>query len=379
MADVSVRQSGLPSVDYYAPDYRVEIEGKELDPNSKGDVLDLKVSMDMENMTRLDMTINNWDDSTLSFKYSDTKEFDVGNRVHVQMGYAGRMLSIMRGQISSLSPKFPESGQPSISVTALDGMFKLRDRKPPAGQEKYLKLADYEIAQRVAARNNMKCKVTAEGEKHDLVIQKNQDDAQFLMERSKRIDFDCYVETDATSGEDTLFFVKPTDGRDDSKIRVYVLEWGTSLISFAPQLTLSRQVASVTVRAWDAANKAVLTYTATSTDLPQGSGKGTSGPAAADKKLSGKQEVVVDAPVTSAEEAKNLAITLLRERAYEFITGTGQVIGLPDLRPGANLELNGLGTRFSGTYYVKKVEHSLGSSGYTTQFDVRRVFDGGVH
>jgi len=143
MADVSVRQSGLPSVDYYAPDYRVEIEGKELDPNSKGDVLDLKVSMDMENMARLDMTINNWDDSTLSFKYSDTKEFDVGNRVHVQMGYAGRMLSIMRGQISTLSPKFPESGQPSISVTALDGMFKLRDRKPPAGQEKYLKLADY--------------------------------------------------------------------------------------------------------------------------------------------------------------------------------------------------------------------------------------------
>jgi phage protein D len=41
------------------------------------------------------------------------------------------------------------------------------------------------------------------------------------------------------------------------------------------------------------------------------------------------------------------------------------------------LELKGLGKRFSGEYYVKKVEHTLGSNGYLTQFDVRRVFDGG--
>ena len=27
---------------------------------------------------------------------------------------------------------------------------------------------------------------------------------------------------------------------------------------------------------------------------------------------------------------------------------------------------------------VKKVEHTLGSSGYVTQFDVRRVYDPGV-
>lgn len=378
MANGSLRQSGLPSVDYYAPNYRIEVEGQELDPESKGDVLDLKVSMDMENMTRFDLTVNNWDDRTLAFKYSDTKEFDVGNRVHIEMGYAGRLLSMMRGQISSLTPKFPESGSPTISISGLDGMFKLRDRKPPAGQEKYVNLADYEIAQRVAARNKIQCKVTAEGEKHDLVIQKNQDDAQFLMERAKRIDFDCYVETDASSGLDTLYFVKPSDGRDAASTKVYVFEWGKSLISFTPQLTLSRQVAGVTVRAWNPRTKDVLTYTATASDLPGAAAGGISGPAAADQRLGGKQEVVVDAPVTSADEAKKLAITLLRERAYEFITGTGQVIGLPDLRPGNNVELNGLGKRFSGRYYVKKVEHSLGSSGYQTQFDVRKVFDGGT-
>jgi len=35
VAERSVNQPGLPT-DYYAPDYRIEIEGQELDPKSKG-------------------------------------------------------------------------------------------------------------------------------------------------------------------------------------------------------------------------------------------------------------------------------------------------------------------------------------------------------
>ncbi len=91
-----------------------------------------------------------------------------------------------------------------------------------------------------------------------------------------------------------------------------------------------------------------------------------------------RRQVVVDAPVLSQEEAKKLAVSLLQERSYEYITGTGEVIGLPDLRPGQNLELQGLGRRFSGTYYVTHVVHTLNASGYLTQFTVRRAHDGGL-
>jgi uncharacterized protein len=367
------------STDYYAPTYKIEVEGQELDPESNGDVLDVKVVMDMDNMTSFELSINNWDAKHFAFKYSDGKLFDVGNRVHVQIGYAGDLLSMVRGQITTISPRFPESGSSTVAISGLDGMVKLRDRKPGDGQtKKYVNLADWQIAQQIATRNGMRANVTQQGEQHELVIQKNQDDAQFLMERAKRIDFDCFVQTDPQTGDDTLNFVKPTDTRDGSRIKTYKFTYGKNLINFTPRLTLSRQVAKVTVRAWDARTKQVITYTADAKDLPGFSGKGTSGPQATDQKLNGKEDVVVDAPVTSNEEARQLAISLLRERAYEFITGSGQVIGIPDLRPGYNLELDGLGSRFSGSYYIKKVEHHLGSSGYTTQFDVRKVFDGGV-
>jgi phage protein D len=378
VADRSLLLPGLPT-DYYAPDYKVEVEGRELDPEAKGDILEVKVTMDLKNLTGFELTVNNWDDKRLAFKYSDTATFDVGNRIHVQMGYASRLVSMARGLITSLSPRFPESGSPTLGVSGLDSMVKLRDRKPgPDDVKKFVNMADWEIAQVVAGRNGLRSQVTEEGEKHDLVVQKNQDEAKFLAERANRIDFDCYIQVDPDTGEDTLYFVKPTDAREAGKVRVYQFEWGKSLINFTPQLTLSEQVGKVTVRGWDPRTKQPITYTAGPEDLPAGGGGGLNGPRAAEDRLAGKQDQVVDQPVTSAQEARDLAMTLLRERAYGYITGRGQVIGLPDLRPGQNVQILGLGKRFSLLYYVTKVEHTLGSSGYLTQFEVRSDADGGL-
>jgi phage protein D len=374
----SLRASGLPA-DYYAPDYKIEIEGRALDAETKGDVLEVKVTMDLKNLTGFDMTINNWDDRKFDFKYSDTDTFDVGNRIHVQMGYANRLLSMARGVITSMTPRFSESGPPTLGVSGQDSLVKLRDRKPgPNDIKRFVKKADWEIVQIVAARNKLQFKATQEGEIHDIVVQKDQDEATFLKERAARIDFDCYIQVDPDTGAETLFFVKPTDGRDGRRTRMYVFEWGKSLINFNPQLTIAEQVGTVTVRGWDPRSKQPISYTAGPQDLPRSSAGGMSGPQVAQKRLNGKSDLVVDQPVTSAQEARDLAISLLRERAYEYITGSGQVIGLPDLRPGDNVELLGLGKRFSGMYYVLKVNHALGSAGYQTSFDVRKPFDGGL-
>src|SRR6266404_4148731 len=378
--DASVRESGVPATDYYAPNFKVEVEGRELDPEAKGDVLDVKVTMDLDNLTSFDLTINNWDDKRFAFKYSDTTIFDVGNRVHVRMGYADDLRFMASGLISTLTPKFPESGSPTLGVTGVDAMLKLRDRKPVGSDvKKFVDRTDWQIAQEIAARNHLDVKVTEKGPRQPLVVQKNQDDAQFLMERAKRIDFDCFIRIDPDTGRDTLYFISPTDARDGSKVRVYVFEWGKSLINFNPVLKLGQQVSKVTVRGWDPRTKKPISYTAGPDDLPKSSGGGgESGPEIAGKRLGDKQDVIVDQPVSTIQEARELAMSRMRERAYDYLTGSGQVIGLPDLRPGDNVELLGLGKRFSGSYYVTKVEHSLGGSGYLTQFDVRRTFDGGT-
>lgn len=380
-------QPGLPT-DYYAPTFTVEIEDEELDPASKGDVLDIKVVLDRKDLTSAELKFNNYDDTTFELKWSDKELFELGNRIHVQLGYADRQVSVLKGLITSLSPEFPSNGPPTLSVRAMDAMFRLKGSKPPNDECTYRNMRDSEIAVQVAQRNHLRWKVDEQGPKHEVVVQPNQDDATFLKERAARIDFDVFMRTDPDTGEDILHFVNPKDGRDDAPLKVYELQWGTrsstssgrpSLIEFTPTITGADQVKSVTIRGWDPVRKEPIIYTATPGQTAGvGSGDQT-GPAAAERLATedGKQEVIVDAPVMSVEEAERLAKGELAKRSYEYLTGKGRVIGLPDLRPGDNVQLDGLGKRFSGLYYVTKVTHSLGNSGFTSEFEVRKTYDGG--
>ncbi|MEU3632575.1 MULTISPECIES: phage late control D family protein [Streptomyces] len=382
------------SPDRYAPEFEVRVEGLEMDPSTKNDVIDIKVNRDIDEMSGFDLTLNNWDDAHLRFKHSDSPSLRLGGRVAVRLGYADRLLTVATGTISTLSPRFTESASPTVQVSGVDGMLRLKDRKPAGNEVKiYRDLPDWRIAEQIAARNHLRVEVTREGPVHERVVQKNQDDATFLLERAKRLDFDCHILPDPATGEDTLYFVRPTDGRDGRPVRIYRLAYAPglatgptgrpeglipNLMEFTPELTVSQQVGKVTVRGWDPRAKAPIAYTATAENLPAGQNAagGPSGPQVAEATLQGRQDVVVDAPVGSDEEARELAVSLLRERAYEFITATGKVAGLPELRPGDNLEVHGVGRRFSGMYFVKRVEHTLNTGGFFTQFTARRIHQG---
>jgi uncharacterized protein len=371
-------QPGLPA-DFYAPGFEIEVEGRKLGPESLGDIHEVKVVMDLEGVDSFELSLDNWDDSRVDFKHIRSMKtqspplFDIGHRVRVRMGYAGRLLWMVVGQVTALAPHFPQSGPRTLTVSGLGGLFKMRDHK--RSPEPYRDKADWEIAQAVAERNHLRARVTPEGPKHERVVQRDQDDAEFLKERARRIGFDFYMRTDPVTGEETLVFVRAESG-ETTEAPVYVFEWGRSLISFSPAIDISRQVGQVTLRSWDPATKSVLTHVARPADLP--SGRGRNGPAMVEVVRKGKEDLIEDAPVLSAEEGRELAISRLRERAYAYCTGSGQAIGLPDLRPGDFARIDGVGLLFSGFYQVIRVEHTINASGYLTSFNVRRTHDGGT-
>jgi phage protein D len=62
----------------------------------------------------------------------------------------------------------------------------------------------------------------------------------------------------------------------------------------------------------------------------------------------------------------------LKRRNQTLIEGTLECIGDPELRPGMTVNIEKVGERFSGTYYVKSAKHSISESGYKTTLEVRR-------
>src|SRR5262245_56844880 len=96
--------SGLPNSDYYAPAFKIAVEGTDLSDPTLREILDVKVVMDMDELTSFEFTIANpWhykegeelNPEEATFKYSDTTLFDVGSRIYIEMGYADRLLPMM--------------------------------------------------------------------------------------------------------------------------------------------------------------------------------------------------------------------------------------------------------------------------------------------
>jgi phage protein D len=54
------------------------------------------------------------------------------------------------------------------------------------------------------------------------------------------------------------------------------------------------------------------------------------------------------------------------------VTAQGTTVGLPDLRAGQRVRIKGVGSHFSGTYFVTDTTHTITDAGYTTHFSARR-------
>lgn len=377
----SQRAPGLPD-SYYAPEFAIEIEGVALAPADKFDVLEIIVTMDVADLTSVDLKLNNYDDRRFTLKWSDSDKFRIGARVHVQLGYADRLLNMLSGYITTLTPNFPSDGSPTLGVRVVDPLIKLKGSKPPPDQCMYKGLTDSEIAKRIARRHNLRSKVDKSKPSYTAIDQENLDDAQFLKVRAAAINYDVFMQTDPKKKDDVLHFVRPADGVGPDPIRVYVLAWGTmrntdvepSLIEFRPTIAASNQVKSVTVRGWDPETKKAISVTATPENTADVMGvHGERGTDAATELggKAGREDVVVERYVESEEEAMALAKSRLAKRSYGFKTAKGKLIGLPDLRLNDNVEIHGVGTRFGGLYHVTKVIHTLNDKGYVTEFEGR--------
>lgn len=368
--------------DSYAPQIRITVNNQELPPSVLADVLDLKVTLQKDELGGFTMTLSNHftiletaeQDSLRKYQHSDDGVLDVFKPITIEMGYVGRMQTMFVGEILSLQPSFPSAGAPTLTVSGTDFLNRLRRDKPGSDKSKaFRNRADWQIAQEIADRHQLA--FSEESDKDgpinvEPVMQRDMDDLQFVLYLAKRNDFECSVIIE--NNRPVLYFGVPRDKRDGSEVTQLGLTWGESLVSFTPKLTVGRMVSKVTVRGWNSRKKEVFEYTAEIKDLPKTGGGGKTGPEL-QKKAGAKEERIVDRPIQSQEEAKRLAIQLLNDTANEFLTGSGEAMGEPKIRPLVNLQLAGIGARYDGVYYVTKADHTFGASGYTTSFEVERL------
>ncbi len=317
------------------PTFKIYAGGSELPLETALDVQDVKVSDYVEGASTFSITFNNWNSETQEFKSIGDSQLTEGTEVEVKAGYDEELSSLIIGEITALEPQFSEQATPMMKVRGYDRLHRFRRGR---NTRSFVNMKDSEIAGKIARELKLLVDVEDTQITHEYVLQSNQSDIDFLLERARRIRYEVIVK------DKTLFFRKAAN----NKSKVISIEFGLTLRSFYPRLSTIRQVSEVIVQGWNHKTKEAIVGRAQQGDEVT--------------KMNG----------TSQGEANQIAKGLFNNMTVEFITGEGLAIGNPDIRAGQVIELLKVGQRFSGPYYVTSSTHVHDGNGYATRFTVAR-------
>lgn len=394
-AAIPVYQRGNGTETFYVPAFEIKMKNSKLPSNILRDVQQVTYKDNINEMDYVELVINNWDALTRKFKYVGLEEkdllkspykglFDPGQDLELRMGYqqplAGSDQSslklMMVGKVDTLEQDFPNGGNPTLTVRAYNVLNSFRKQPHTYTWEGK---RDSEIAVDLGKRAISKDKpglgidvhVGDKAQKETpepIVFMHNQFDILFLLERARRHGYSVYLDEKLENGKSHQFlYFGPSD--TDTFI-TYKLEWGKSLIQFRPTLTTANQIIQVTVRGYDQHAKKAIEATAKWGDADIRINLDLQDLVL--KHLDGRGSDVVNQPVHTVQQAREMAKDLLLEHLKQMLKASGSTVGLPDLRAGRTAQVGGLGKYFSGTYFITDTTHTIGNDGYRTIFNARR-------
>lgn len=398
MATYTMSMESADQGHFYVPQFEVRIADAKLPNDVLRDVREVKYHDNLVQIDGFEITVNNWNPKTRSFKYvgaetakslkenSDESKlqrlFEPGNRqvVELYIGYADKLQFMMKGSFTRLDPNFPSSGGPTLNVSALNLLHRFRDKQHT---NVFPNLTDSQIAETFKINDphtGKQLKVEADptskkGEQQiPYVAQTNMYDIDFLLWRARKRGYVVVLqeaEKDARGKlkHDRRIYFGPSEqaGLRDATVE---LAWGESLMEFKPSLSTANQVKAVTVRGW---NRATKTPIVARVDIDDPEIKQNKDLHQLLKDSDPREEEVVTEPVFTPGEARQRALSILKDRLRDIVTASCTCVGLPDLRAGRDVVITGIGARFGGIYFITDTEHTLGSGGYTTHFNARRL------
>jgi phage protein D len=332
----------------------ISVDGVALDPAVAAQVLEVRVEQHLRLPDRASVRLA---DPQLAL--ADGTAFTLGAQFEVKLSppTGGAAVSVFDGQLGALEPEFTER-EAILAVRAYDRSQLLHRTKRT---ETYQEMSYSDIASTVASRNGLStgtidsCEYTV-----PFVQQSNETDWELLWRLADEIGYEVHVAARELSFRRAS---GSSEGGTPTK-----LVWGEQLLDFRPRVTGMRQVDSVTVRCWDPITKQEIVATAEPATGGTSIGIDLADAASA---LGGGAMVITDQPVSSQSEADALAAGVAARIADSFVEADGTAVGNPDLKAGGSIEVDGVGSRFGGTYVLSSVTHVFRSRrGTETRFTV---------
>ncbi|WP_194814239.1 phage baseplate assembly protein V [Nocardia sp. XZ_19_385] len=336
---------------FYAPRFDIRISGLTVAADVTNQTLSLTVETNLDLAGTFHLTLANPDNVLL-----DSALFDLGKTVEIHLGYGNKLEPAFLGEITAIEPSFPTDGPPVVRVIGYDKSYKMRRNQPEPTEYKYVN--DSIVAARIAVENGLIPLVDPTPGFHKQLLQ-SESDMAFLKSRAERYFFDVYVEWDR------LHFQFPRP-----QTAAHVLEWGKNLSSFAPKISTAGLAGLQVIRSYNQELAQTLLGIALAADFDLTNLEERLGSSAMDMVASLVRKGIRTGKIGNPLDAMAVARSMLANLLEGMYEGTGTCIGIPDLKAGNYIDVQGVGKRFGGTYRVRKVTHRVDDSGFHTDFEI---------
>jgi len=373
-------------IDDYQPAFVIEIEGKRLSKDITHEITSFTFEDNEEEMDVMEVSIT---DRNLQFV--DDPLVQEGNEIVARFGYADDLSARKVAVIKEIDYDFPETGEPTIKIKAYDKGHKLAGKQIQRVWQKPAPGILYsEIAEKIASEHGLTPVVTKTVGRHLRVVQGGVSDAQFLRALAVKS-----RDKDGKGVTGYVFYVQDDElhfhPRHLEKRPALVLEYFTDhegvLRSFTPSTqSQGAKGAGTETKAVgvDPRKKGHVEHKANDATTPERTslGKktylvdGNTGEGKYRKQESGKITQSFDRSESFHEEprqepAQDRAEGHFKNAELRQVEATAVTIGIPTLHAKQNIEVKGVGRKFSGAYYCTSVRHIF-QDGYSCELKLKR-------
>jgi Rhs element Vgr protein len=288
------------------------------------------------------------------FSISDGEEFVPGSSIQIELGYENLNRAVFRGTITQQRLRSGMSGGSSLVVECAGKAINMTIGRKTAI---FSKLSDSAVLSNLVEQSGLKASIAKTEQVFEEIVQYGSTDWDFVVMRAE------YNGLVVIAEDGALKFEKP----DPSQAAVLTVTYGVDIFDFSFDADATTQLADVKAMAWDMETQSIINAEAKVSNL-NALGNFTSEALA---KVAGPEpyEIGSTGPLTK-KELQTWATGEMTRAMMAKIRGRLTFPGSSLVKPGAVIEIAGVGQRFSGKAYVGGVRHYIENAAWRTEVEI---------
>lgn len=329
----------------------VKINGTKL--NDDLHVVSIVVEKNINKLPIATVEILDGSSSDQNHENLDEQNYNVGEPIIINAGYAEQTDQIFKGIIMSVGLSGNSSDHGRLIIEATDECHKMTVNR----KTKYFEnMKDNAIVQQICGDNGLQVQADSTNTTHKKITQYACTDWDFIMDRAAA----C---TKIIVAEDNkLNFVQPGGGSSPVE-----LEYGLDIIDMDFDFDGSKQLKSVTVKAWDPSQHTLVSGSSSEPSYIEKQGSSDiSGNTIAGNLDITPQEIIAPFPMESSE-LNDLASSILLSSRLSKMRGFIECQGHAGIKINEYLNIKKVHKYFDGEAYVSGVIHKIEEGNFTTK------------